>query len=339
MTKIGIHHTKGSFSERWIAYCKAQGLEYKLVDCYQSDIVDQLEDCACFMWHFNHKGARESKFAKQLLLSLEAAGKSVFPNSSTVWHFDDKVGQKYLLEAIGAPLAPSYVFYTQDEAMEWARGTSYPKVWKLRNGAGSDNVRLVKDYRSARKLIKKSFGSGYKQYEGWSNLKERYRKYRIGKTSLWNVIKGIIRLFYTTEYARVTGREKGYVYFQEFIPGNEFDIRVVVVGDKAFAIKRLVRDNDFRASGSGYILYEKSHFDDDTIRLAFEVSAKIKDQCMAYDFVYLEGKPHIVEISYGFSKEGYDPCVGYWDKDLNWYDGPFDPYGWMVENLLQESGK
>jgi glutathione synthase/RimK-type ligase-like ATP-grasp enzyme len=334
--KIGIHHTKGSFSERWISYCEENEINYKLVDCYKTDIIQQLSDCDALMWHFNHKGAKDSKFAKQLLFSVQVLGKKVFPDFNTVWHFDDKVGQKYLLEAIEAPLAPSYVFYNKRIALDWAHQTSYPKVFKLRNGAGSDNVRLVKTKNKATHLIRKAFGRGFKQYEGWINLKERYRKYRHGKTTLWNVIKGIIRLFYTTEYARVTGREKGYIYFQDFIPGNDFDIRVVVIGDKAFAIKRIVRENDFRASGSGTILYDKKHFDDDTVRLAFNVSEKLKNQCMAYDFVYFEGNPLIVEISYGFAMFGYDPCVGYWEKDMTWHKGEFNPYGWMVEDLIKE---
>ena len=103
----------------------------------------QLSDCDALMWHFNHKSPKASKFAKQLLFSVQASGKKVFPDFNTVWHFDDKVGQKYLLEAIGAPLAPAYVFYSKKEALEWAGKTSYPKVFKLRNGAGSDNVRLL----------------------------------------------------------------------------------------------------------------------------------------------------------------------------------------------------
>jgi glutathione synthase/RimK-type ligase-like ATP-grasp enzyme len=333
--KLGIHETKGLFSDRWITYCSENGINYKIVDCYRSDIIEQLSDCDALMWHFNHKGPKESKFAKQLLFSVQASGKKVFPDYNTVWHFDDKVAQKYLLEAIDAPLAFAYVFYSKKEAQEWANQTSYPKVFKLRNGAGSDNVRLVKSRNEAIRLIKKAFGSGFKQYDAWSNLKERYRKYRLGKTTFWNVLKGIVRLFHTTEYARVTGREIGYIYFQDFIPGNDYDIRVIVIGDKAFAIKRMTRNNDFRASGSGFILYEKEHFDDETIRLAFQVSEKLKVQCMAYDFVYLEGKPIIVEISYGFAKEGYDPCTGHWDKDMNWHEGKFDPYGWMVEDLLR----
>ena len=47
------------------------------------------------------------------------------------------------------------------------------------------------------------------------------------------------------------------------------------------------------------------------------------------------GKPKIVEISYGFSPEGYDPCPGYWDKNLTWHEGKFNPYGWMVEEVLK----
>jgi hypothetical protein len=105
-----------------------------------------------------------------------------------------------------------------------------------------------------------------------ANLRERYRKYRQGKTTLKDVIKGIIRLVYTTEYARLTDNEKGYIYFQNFIPDNDSDIRVVVVGEKAFAIKRMVRENDFRASGSGSIIYDKEHFTDDVNRQAFIIS-------------------------------------------------------------------
>ncbi len=331
--KIAIHNSKGSFSERWIPYCEKNNIDFKLVNCFDTNIMQQLEDCDALMWHFNHKGARESKFAKQLLFAVQHTGKKVFPDYNTAWHFDDKVAQKYLLEAIDAPLAPAYAFYTKKEALEWASNTDYPKVFKLRNGAGSDNVKLVNSFNGAKKLIRKSFGKGFKQYDAWGNLKERIRLFKAGKTSLWDVSKGVLRIFHTTQYDRVTGKEMGYVYFQQFIPQNDFDIRVCVVGDKAFAIKRVVRKNDFRASGSGTILYDKEHFDDETIKLAFDVSEKLKDQCMAYDFVFKDEKPLIVEISYGFAKEGYDDCVGYWDKEMTWYPGKFNPYGWMVEDI------
>jgi glutathione synthase/RimK-type ligase-like ATP-grasp enzyme len=335
--KLGIHNTKGSFSERWIDYCREQQIPFKLIDCYRTDIIDQLADCDALMWHFNHKSSKACKFARQLLYSVTAGGKSVFPDFNTVWHFDDKLGQKYLLESINAPLVPSYAFYDKKEAVDWARGAIYPKVFKLRTGAGSDNVRLVKSKNDAFRLIRKAFGKGFVQYEAWSNLSERFRKYRLGKTNLWDVMKGVIRLAFTTEFSKVAGREKGYIYFQNFIPNNDHDIRVVVIGDKAFAIKRLVRKGDFRASGSGEILYEKSFIDENIVNISFQVSGLLNAQCIAFDYVFDMTNPLIVEISYGFTPSGYDPCPGYWTRDLVWHEGKFNPYGWMVENLVRSA--
>ena len=336
---IAIHHSKGSFSDRWIAYCKANEIAYKIVDCYQSDIMHQLNDCDALMWHINHQNSKDVLFAKQLLYSVQAAGKRVFPDYNTAWHFDDKVGQKYLLEAIGAPLVPTWIMYNKKDALVWAEKNSFPKVFKLRGGAGSANVRLAKTKSEAVQLIEKAFGRGFSQYDSFGNLKERIRKYKLGKTDIFDVVKGFVRIIYPTKYTMVAGRERGYVYFQEFIPENNYDIRVIVIGDKAFAIKRMVRDDDFRASGSGNIRYEKVNFEDTTIKLSFFLSCKLKSQCVAFDYVYQDKQPYLVEISFGFVKEVYDSCVGYWDNEMNWYEGLFDPYGWMVDDLLQSKYK
>jgi len=336
--KIGIHQTKGSFSERWIAYCEAKQIAWRPVDCYRSDIIQQLADCDALMWHFQNVSPKDFLFAKQLLFSLQASGKIVFPDFNTSWHFDDKVGQKYLLESISAPLAPSYVFYSKKDALVWANQTTFPKVFKLRTGGGSANVKLVKDRYSAVKLINKAFSCGFGQYDSIGNLKERIRKYRLGKESLMGVMKGFVRLLIPTEFSLIKGREKGYVYFQEFIPGNDSDIRVVVIGDRAFAIKRLIRKNDFRASGSGDILYNKTEINENCVRVAFETTKKLDVQCMAYDFVYYKGKPLITEISYGFIREVYDPCPGYWSRDLTWHEGKFNPQGWMVDLVVKSIG-
>ena len=335
-TMIAIHHSKSSFSDRWIAYCDANQIAYKIVDCYRSDIIQQLDDCDALMWHINQQNPKDVLFGRQLLYSLQVAGKKVFPDYNTVWHFDDKVGQKYLLEAIGAPLVPTWVFYSKEDALAWLKITNFPKVFKLRGGAGSANVRLAKTKSEARALIRKAFGRGFSQYDTVGNLKERIRKYRLGKTDLLYVFKGFVRLIYPTKYTLVAGRERGYAYFQDFIPGNNHDIRVIVIGGKAFAIKRMVREKDFRASGSGNIHYAKENFLDSTIKLSFLLAGRLGTQSVAFDFVYNKGQALVVEISYGFVPEAYDACVGYWDKDMNWYPGQFNPYAWMVNNLINQ---
>lgn len=132
--KVAIHHSLGSFSDIWIKYCRERSIPYKIVNAYDSDIVTQVEDCSVFMWHHHHSNYRDALFAKQLLFSLEQSGKKVFPDSKTGWHFDDKLGQKYLFEALGIRAAPAWAFYDEKTAIDWARKATYPKVFKLRGG-------------------------------------------------------------------------------------------------------------------------------------------------------------------------------------------------------------
>jgi glutathione synthase/RimK-type ligase-like ATP-grasp enzyme len=333
--RIAIHHVPGSFSDEWIAYCKKEGIAYKLVNCYAQDIVEQVSDCDAFMWHHHHRDYRDVLFAKQLLYALEHSKKRTFPDYRTCWHFDDKVGQKYLLEAIGAPLVPSYVFYSRPDALKWIENVHFPKVFKLRSGAGSQSVRLVHSRREARKLIVRAFTRGFSHFDGLGDLRERIRHYREGKITMQVVAKGLARFLIPPEFARMHTNETGYVYFQDFIPGNSFDIRVIVIAGKAFAIKRMVRKNDFRASGSGNILYGKEHFSPGTIRLAFQIADRLESQCAALDFIYdSEGNPLVTEVSYGFISAAYRPCVGYWDKSFTFHEGPFKPEDWMVEMMI-----
>lgn len=336
--KIAIHHTPGTFSDRWISYCEEKGIPYKIVDTYSSDIVKQVEDCDAFMWHHHHANYKDALFAKQLLYSLQIAGKKVFPDFNTGWHFDDKVGQKYLLEAIGAPLVPSYVFYTKKEALYWIEKTTFPKIFKLRGGAGASNVKLARTKNDARKFVNRAFGKGFPQFGRMTYLKERYKKWRNGKDSLMGVCKGIYRLFVPTKFSKMHSREKGYAYFQDFVPDNKFDIRIVVIGNnKAFGLKRMVRKDDFRASGSGSIIYDKSGIDERCVKIAFDVAKNLKAQSLALDFVFgKDNNPLIVEISYGYSIKAYYKCEGYWTDDMEWHEGKgFDIEGWMLENLIQ----
>jgi glutathione synthase/RimK-type ligase-like ATP-grasp enzyme len=333
--KIALHHTgKGGFSERWLEYLKEINANYKIVNCYDTNIIEQLDDCQALMWHFSHLHPKDTLFAKQLLMSLEQAGLRTFPNTKTMWHFDDKVGQKYLLESMNAPIVCSEVFYSKKEALSWLYKQDFPLVFKLRGGAGSVNVKLVKNINVGKKLVLQSFGKGFKN-DSIVRPKEIFNKLVNGKASFLSLLKSCYHYIIPSEFARNNGKERGYAYFQKFIPNNNSDIRVIVIGEKAFAIKRMVRKNDFRASGSGTILYDKALFDIDTIKLALETAKTLKSQCVAFDFVYQNNIPLIVEISYGFNAIVYDDCQGYWDKNLVWHEGAINPYGWMVDSLMK----
>ncbi len=335
--KIAIHHYENSFSRRWIEYCKNHAIPYKIVDCYRGDIIDQLCDCHGLMWHWAHWDHKAQLFARQLTHALEIIGKKVFPDSKTCWHYDDKLGQKYLLEAIRAPLVPSFVFYDRTQALKWADSTTYPKVFKLRGGAGSLNVKLVKDKSRAKRLIRKAFGRGFKASSRVHLFNERLWQFKRDRTlnAFYNLRKGIGRLVVPTDMERNLPVEKAYAYFQEFIPNNDHDIRVIVIDNKAFAIKRLVRANDFRASGSGKLIYDPQQIPRECVSIAFHTAQALQCQCMAFDFVSDGQSYSIVEISYAFSQNPYDLCPGYWDNKFNWHAGVFNPQNCMVELLIK----
>jgi len=59
-------------------------------------------------------------------------------------------------------------------------------------------------------------------------------------------------------------------------------------------------------------------------------------QSVAFDFVLDDNqKPMIIEISYGFGTDGINNVLGYWDSNMNWYMGKFNPQSWIIENLLK----
>lgn len=336
--KIAIHHTKNSFSDHWIQYCEINKIQYGIVNCYDSDIIQQLEEYDTLLWHFNDSNYKDALFAKQLLFSLEQAGKKVYPDSNSCWHFDDKLGQKYLLESIGAPFVNTHVFYDKKTALNWVETADFPKVFKLRGGVSGANVSLAKTKGEAKKKIKKAFGKGFSQFNGIGHFKDRLQRFKSGKDSWTNLLKAFGRIFIHPEYAKMHPREKGYVYFQDFIPDNSFDIRVIVVGNKAAAERRMVRKNDFRASGSGEFDYK--NIDIKVIKTAFKVAKDLKTQSIAFDFVINEqNEPVLIEMSYGFGTKGISQAPGYWDDEFNWHQAEVRPADWIIDDLIKDLNK
>ncbi len=129
-----------------------------------------------------------------------------------------------------------------------------------------------------------------------------------------------------------------YVLFQEFLPNNDFDTRVTVIGNRAYAFRRFNRKGDFRSSGSGLIDYNIVPIDLNFIKIAFEVSKKLGFQSMAYDFLKDQnGNPLFCEFSYTFNDRALYDCPGYWDENLNFIEGHFWPQYFQLIDLLEIS--
>lgn len=249
-----------------------------------------------------------------------------FPNWNMAWHFDDKVSQQLLLERHKLPVIPARVFWDKELALEWAEAAQYPQVFKLKGGAGSLNVLKVKSVNQAMILIKQMFRRGI--VSGRVPGVGLMSVFRGSHTTLFKsyLKKGLqgFGLRYSTNDN--WDKHRGYAYFQEFLPGNEYDTRVTVIGNRAFGFIRYNRPNDFRSSGSGNIDFAPKKVDKRMIKTAFDVSTILSFSTMAYDFLYdSEGKPVINEMCCQFADWAVYTCPGYWDRDLNWHEGHFWP--------------
>jgi len=333
--RIAFDNRKDSFSKRWEDYCIDNQIQYERVDYKRSDIVDYLRNFDYILWHWTQQDPSSILFAKQLLYSLEIANRKVFPNFNTIWHFDDKIGQKYLFESLDIPHVDTHIFYNKVDANRYVKNIKYPIVFKLSRGAGSANVKLIKNRKMAERIIEKSFTKGFKPFPSiFADQKKNIQK--TSKKEIFRKVLKIPRIYRDVLLKnKKMGREIGYVYLQNFIPNNNYDIRIVVIGNRAFGLKRIVRKNDFRASGSGNIVYNKKEIDINCIKIAFEMNNKINAQSIAFDFIYEENNPKIIEISYGFKYEAYDKCEGFWDANLQWHNENVNAPDFIIEDLIK----
>lgn len=217
--------------------------------------------------------------------------------------------------------------------MEWVNSTDFPKVFKLRGGASSQNVRLVASKTEAARLVNQAFSGGF---HGQRVLSEISNKLRLGfrkDTLLQKVLRSPKPLGRILRNRRARNKEKGYVYFQDFIPNNDHDIRIIIAGDRACGMKRLCRKNDFRASGSGDKVFDPSAIDQDCVRLAFNTADQLQLQSAAFDFIMdVNNTPLIVELSYGYHTLTYP---GYWSRDLRWHEGWFNAPQFIAETFIK----
>jgi hypothetical protein len=91
-------------------------------------------------------------------------------------------------------------------------------------------------------------------------------------------------------------RQKNYIYFQEFIPNDGYDIRVIMIGNWVFGYYRKVLQGDFRASGMNQV--EMRALPEDAMKIARKAYRAVRSPMLAVVMVYgLDGNYYIIEFS------------------------------------------
>jgi glutathione synthase/RimK-type ligase-like ATP-grasp enzyme len=336
---VGLHCDPGgkfgSYISRFIEIMELNHIPYIKLNASDTDFWQKVATVDLFIYHWGHTDDYYELAHAILPIIENQMGIQCYPNQATCWHYDDKIKQFYLLQQHGFPVVPSYVFWERKKALQWLDTTQFPLVFKLKGGAGSASVVLVKTKRQARFLVKRMFGAGMycKQVPGMGSTRIKFfNPYKEIRHLL-----GTIKRKINGEPTNLTWRlHKDYVYFQKFCPGNQWDTRVATIGKRAYAFRRFVRKNDFRASGSNSWELDRSKIDLRFVKIAHEISQLFGFQSMAYDFIYDENQnPLLIEISYTYGEPDYpDFNDGYWDTDMVWHDGYFRTRELIMEDLL-----
>lgn len=332
---------RSGFAERWTDALQRRGATVKPLDLLGADPLKQVAGCDGVMWHWFHYPHEIRLAALPILRVIEEHLRiPVFPDQATCWHYDDKIAQSYLLEALGIPQPRTWVFWRKADALAWCDRAEYPVVAKLAGGAGSMNVKLIRNAAEARAYVELCFsGSGIVVRPAlpvrgpartWSRMKRALKRALLaGPYVAANRFPPLPDQMYWMP-------QKNYSLFQEFLAGNEHDTRVTVIGRRAYAYRRFNRPGDFRASGSGNFNVEPAAIDMRCVRMAFDHARKLKAQSVAFDFLFRgpEREPVVGEISYCYVDWMLQKCPGQWDPDLNWHEGALWPEEAHVEDFL-----
>lgn len=327
-----------SFSRRWMELAQARNIEIVPVDVFSKDATERVARCGGFMWRCP-SSARIRLYARRFLYAIEAGlGIPVFPSLKSSWYFEDKLAQHYFLNAADIPCAQTDIFWTREAAEQFCARAAYPFVLKLAGGHQSANVRLVRDRQAAMFYIDELFGHGVASlgYLPASRPRVLLRRLRAATRTLEGHNPYIAGADAELHY--------GYFYAQEFLPGNEFETSVIVLGKRAFAVRRFVRPGDFRTHGSSsHMDWSREQISEESIRLAYRVAGKLGAQSVAVDILHRGSQPVVVELTANYASWVVCQCPGHWELDgkpesgrLEWVEGAVRAADVTFDDFLAE---
>lgn len=323
-----------SFSSRWEQLASTAGHRIVPVDVYREDFFESLSGCDGFMWYFWNKPS-SSDLGKRLMLAInQSMNLPTFPSWRNSWFFEDKHGQHYLLKAANIPTPSSWVFWEHSVAKAFIASVKYPIVVKLAFGIVSSNVRLLNNSEEASYLIDRLFFDGLTvlpktlSRKPFSRIIDRFS----------NAARSILGKRVKDHYGEGP-IQRGCVLFQEFVPNNDFDVRVTVIGNRAFAYRRMNRPGDFRASGSGNIDWDPNAIDLRAVELGFDSARKLRSQVLTLDILNKADQFVVTEISYYYEAWLVHRCPGHWRKEeqsgrVEWIQGEKRPDDAIFEDFV-----
>jgi glutathione synthase/RimK-type ligase-like ATP-grasp enzyme len=303
---FGIVQDFGEYP-KWSKYrrfLENNSFEYDLFQIHRHDWIEQADRFDVIIGIPSNSLFHLQEMRNKYYVLETFLGKGCYPSVAHANLYEDKYLEAYISQATGIPFAKTYVSCEKADAIQLAESMRYPCVSKVVPSSGSCGVELVCTPKHGREIVKEAFSrNGRKTHVLYS-------------------------------------RQKNYIYFQEYIPNDGYDIRVIIVGNLVFGYYRKVLKGDFRASGMN--IKERRALPEEAMKIGRRVNEIIRSPLLAVDMVHgLDGKYHVIEFS-PYYLMGYSddlrvngvPGVYVFDEDGSYHfeKGRF----WVAELALRE---
>lgn len=298
----GYVHKNSSwvFYER---YLKNNKIDYVFYDIYRNDWLEVAKELDIIVWHTNSNPSEMYMAESKLYVLEKILEKVCFPSFHEIWQYEDKNRSQFLYESLELPYINTFISNSYEDSLAFVENTEYPIIYKNYIGSASKGVHKIENKKHAERLITRIFS--YK-----------------GAKSVFKYI-----------------RQKDNVFFQKFISDASYDLRIMIIGNKAFGYYRYPKKNDFKASGSG--IYEKKEIPREALILANEIKNKLNSRLMGIDLLFSpkSNRYQIIETSLFNQIDTPEQLVingisGYYDlstDDFLFKEGRF----WMHELVME----
>lgn len=298
------HFARRASWPKYERFLKNNNICYSFYDIHTSKWQYEADGYDIIIWHPKSSPDYLPE-AKSKIYFLEKYLKKIcFPSYEELWSYEDKVQALFLYNVFDLPAIPTFATYSRNEALEFINKTEYPVVSKIATGSASCGVVKLNDKRSAGRYVRACFS-------------------KVGRETYWHFVRQI-----------------NYVYFQKFISDANYDLRIIVVGNKLFGYYRYPKAGDFKASGAGII--EKKELPEEAMRLALKTKELFKTISLAVDMLYSEKEKQylIIETSLFCGIDTAEQLIidgkaGYYeykDDKFTFREGRY----WVQELALQE---
>jgi glutathione synthase/RimK-type ligase-like ATP-grasp enzyme len=217
---------------------------------------------------------RYKSYIEDVIFGLSLKGAILLPEFKFLRAHHNKVFMEMLRDIIGVGTnLKSHSFGVKEDVN--LNSLNYPVVAKTGYGAGSSGVKLIRDSQSASRIISKLMLSNSFDFVMAKEL-----------------IKRIVRKGYVPY-----SLHRNKIIIQPFIPQLGHDYKVLIYFDSAFVVRREVRKNDFRASGSG-VLSWPDKLPDGLLEFAWSIFDKCNVPYISLDIAYANNIYHMIEMQF-----------------------------------------